>query len=50
MEKTVKLIFLIAAPEGKNNLHLEVLSTLSTLLMNKEFKEKLINRKVIKNF
>lgn len=46
----VKLIFLIAAPEGNNNLHLEVLSTLSTLLMNKEFKEKLINSKSTKEF
>ena len=44
----VKLIFLIAAPEGNNNLHLEVLSTLSSLLMNKEFKEKLINSKSTK--
>ena len=46
----VKLIFLIAAPEGNNNLHLDVLSTLSTLLMNKEFKEKLINSKSTKEF
>ena len=46
----VKLIFLIAAPEGNNNLHLEVLSTLSSLLMNKEFKEKLINSKSTKEF
>lgn len=46
----VKLIFLIAAPDGNNNLHLEVLSRLSTLLMNKEFKEKLINSKSAKEF
>ena len=33
----VKLIFLIAAPNSKDNLHLEVLSRLSMLLMNESF-------------
>lgn len=33
----VDLIFLIAAPNTKDNVHLEVLSKLSVLLMNEEF-------------
>ncbi len=43
--KPVKLIFLIAAPDNKENVHLDVLSRLSTLLMDEEFREKLINAK-----
>ena len=39
------LFFMIAAPEGANNTHLEVLSRLSTILMDEEFREKLINAK-----
>ncbi|MDB8792673.1 fructose-specific PTS transporter subunit EIIC [Romboutsia sp. 1001216sp1] len=39
------LFFMIAAPEGANNTHLEVLSKLSTILMDEEFREKLINAK-----
>lgn len=38
-----KLIFLIAAPNTKDNVHLDVLSRLSTLLMDKRFREELIN-------
>ena len=37
-----KLLFMIAAPEGENNLHLEVLARLSTMLMNNEFKNNLL--------
>lgn len=37
------LFFMIAAPDGANNTHLEVLSRLSTILMDEEFKNKLIN-------
>ena len=37
------LFFLIAAPEGEANLHLDVLARLSMMLMNPEFKEKLLN-------
>ena len=37
------LFFMIAAPEGANNTHLEVLSRLSTILMDEEFRLKLIN-------
>ncbi|MCH1959954.1 PTS fructose transporter subunit IIABC [Romboutsia hominis] len=39
------LFFMIAAPEGANNTHLEVLSRLSTILMDEEFREKLISAK-----
>ena len=39
----VSLFFLIAAPEGEANLHLDVLARLSMMLMNPEFKEKLLN-------
>lgn len=38
-----KLIFMIAAPEGEADAHLEALSKLSTLLMDPEFKESLIH-------
>ena len=34
-----KLLFLIAAPNTKDNVHLDVLSRLSTLLMNTEFRK-----------
>ena len=40
-----KLFFMIAAPEAADNLHLEVLSRLSTILMDASFREKLINAK-----
>jgi PTS system fructose-specific IIC component len=38
-----KLIFMIAAPEGGADLHLEALSRLSTLLMDPDFREDLMN-------
>lgn len=38
-----KLIFLIAAPNTKDNVHLDVLSRLSTLLMDTKFREELLN-------
>lgn len=41
----VNIIFMIAAPEGANNEHLETLSKLSVLLMNPEFKQGLLNSK-----
>ena len=40
-----KLFFMIAAPESANNLHLEVLARLSTILMDEDFRESLINAK-----
>ena len=48
--KPVKLLFLIAAPNSKNNLHLEVLSRLSALLMNEKFKNDLLNAKTKEEF
>ncbi|WP_300382162.1 fructose-specific PTS transporter subunit EIIC [Clostridium sp.] len=44
-EENAKLFFMIAAPSGENNLHLEVLARLSTMLMNKEFKNSLLAAK-----
>ena len=38
-----KLFFMIAVPENGDNLHLEVLARLSTILMDNDFKESLIN-------
>ncbi|MEY8353746.1 fructose-specific PTS transporter subunit EIIC [Lachnospiraceae bacterium 54-53] len=38
-----RLIFMIAAPEGEGEIHLEALARLSTLLMDPDFKEGLIN-------
>ena len=43
--KKVNLMFLIAAPETKDNIHLEVLSRLSALLMDEKFRENLKNSK-----
>ena len=43
--KPVKLLFLIAAPNSKDNLHLEVLSRLSALLMNEKFRKDLLKAK-----
>lgn len=46
----VDLMFLIAAPETKDNIHLEVLSRLSALLMDEKFREKLRGAKTPKEF
>lgn len=46
----VKLLFLIAAPNTKDNVHLDVLSRLSTLLMDTEFREALLNAKTPEEF
>ena len=48
--KKVNLMFLIAAPETKDNIHLEVLSRLSALLMDEKFREKLRRAKNSKEF
>ena len=45
-----KLIFLIAAPNTKDNVHLDVLSRLSTLLMDKRFREELLNAETAAEF
>ena len=44
------LFFMIAAPEGENEVHLEVLARLSTILMDEEFRKSLINAKDKKEF
>lgn len=46
----VKLLFMIAAPEGKNEAHLEVLSQLSELLMQTDFTQKLLEAKTPQEF
>ena len=46
----VQLIFMIAAPEGGANEHLEALSKLSTMLMNPDFKENLLKAKTKEEF
>ena len=48
--KPVQLLFLIAAPNSKENIHLEVLSRLSTILMDEDFREKLIQAKSKEEF
>lgn len=48
--KPVNLLFLIAAPDTKDNVHLEVLSRLSTLLMDNEFRAALLNAKTPEEF
>lgn len=48
--KPVDLLFLIAAPDTKDNIHLDVLSRLSTLLMDEGFRKKLIKSKSKKEF
>lgn len=48
--KPVKLLFMIAAPNTSDNVHLDVLSRLSTMLMNSNFKNKLISAKSKEEF
>ena len=46
----VDLVFLIAAPDTKDNVHLEVLSRLSMMLMDESFKENLLKAKTVDEF
>lgn len=46
----VKLIFLIAAPNTEDNVHLDVLSKLSVLLMDEAFTKGLLNAKNVEEF
>lgn len=48
--KPVKLLFMIAAPNTSDNVHLNVLSRLSTMLMDSNFKNKLISAKSKEEF
>lgn len=45
-----KLFFMIAAPEGEGNVHLQALAKLSMLLMNEDFRNKLINAETAEEF
>ena len=45
-----KIFFLIAAPDGENNLHLEVLARLSTMLMDESFRNALEGSKTAEEF
>lgn len=46
----VTLIFLIAAPNTKDNIHLDVLSKLSVLMMDEEFSKNLRNARTVEEF
>ncbi len=46
----VNLLFLIAAPNSEDNVHLEVLARLSNLLMDEDFKNSLISAKSKEEF
>lgn len=48
--KPCDLVFMIAAPEGKNDLHLEMLAKLSALLMHEDFAAKLRAAKTPEEF
>lgn len=45
-----KIIFLIAAPNTEDNVHLQMLSKLSVMLMDESFTNSLINAKSVKEF
>ena len=49
-DEPVKIVFLIAAPNTKDNVHLQVLSRLSALLMDKKFAASLIAAKSTTEF
>ena len=49
-EKPCDLVFMIAAPEGKNDLHLEMLAKLSALLMHEDFAAELRAAKTPEEF
>ena len=48
--KPVELLFLIATPEDKGNVHLEILSKLAMMLMDQEFTFKLKNSRTAEEF
>ena len=48
--EVAKLFFMIAAPAGGNDVHLETLSRLSTMLMDPDFQSDLINAKSVDEF
>ncbi len=48
--KPVYLCFMIAAPQDGGSIHLQALAKLSTLLMNEEFRNELMNAKSAEQF
>lgn len=49
-DEPVNILFLIAAPDTKDNVHLDVLSKLSMMLLDEDFKNNLINAKDPQDF
>ncbi len=49
-DEPVYILFLIAAPDSKDNVHLDVLSKLSMMLMDEDFRNNLINAENINEF
>ena len=49
-DEPVELIFMIAAPEGGGNVHIDALSRLSTMLMDEDFKNTLLTAKTPDEF
>ena len=49
-DEPVTLLFLIAAPNTEDNIHLDVLSKLSVMLMDEEFTAKLRSAKSVDEF
>ncbi|KOC45930.1 PTS fructose transporter subunit IIABC [Clostridium botulinum] len=48
--EVAKLFFMIAVPKGDSDVHLDVLARLSTILMDKDFRERLINASSVYEF
>ncbi len=46
----VRIVFLIAAPNTKDNVHVDVLSKLSVLLLDEKFTKSLLNAKSVQEF
>ena len=49
-DEPVNILFLIAAPDTEDNVHLDVLSKLSMMLMDEDFRNNLINAKDVDEF
>ena len=49
-DEPVNILFLIAAPDTKDNVHLDVLSKLSMMLMDEDFRNNLISAKNVDEF
>jgi len=49
-DEPVNILFLIAAPDTEDNVHLDVLSKLSMMLMDEDFRNSLINAKDVDEF